>query len=362
MATSRRPLRSAVGCETVSTFVGVPPSEWVAENALAFAFRDRHPVSRGHTLVVTRRVVADWFAASAEERAAVLELVDVVKRGLDEELRPDGYNVGWNAGAAAGQTVMHLHVHVIPRFRGDMDDPRGGVRHVIPSRGNYLRVVQPLSTGGEESPFARHVLPLFQSANEIDIVAAFVQESGLERIQTATLAALGRGARIRIVTGNYLDITQASALELLLDWEQASGDESSPGRLEAAVVEVERLPPRVRSFHPKAWRFESRSFGSAFVGSSNLSRSALDTGIEWNLRVDRDRDSIAYQRVRDAFERLWFSARRLDSGWVADYSRRARRLRLPPPESEIEAEPLSTPPAPHEVQIEALARLRDVRA
>lgn len=207
-----------------------------------------------------------------------------------------------------------------------MDDPRGGVRHVIPSHGNYLRDVEPLSTGGEENPFARHVLPLFDRADEIDIVSAFVQESGLERIQTATLAALSRGARIRIITGDYLGITQASALELLLDWEQASASGDWLGRLEVAIVEVERLPSRVRSFHPKAWRFESQSFGIAFVGSSNLSRSALDTGIEWNLRVDRDRDSIAYRRVRDAFEKLWTSARRLDAGWIVDYSERIKTL------------------------------------
>ena len=163
-------------------------------------------------------------------------------------------------------------------------------------------------------------------ADDIAIVAAFVQESGLDRIRSATLAALDRGARIRIVTGDYLDITQASALELLLDWQASSSDdEQSRGRLEAAVIEVERLPPRVRSFHPKAWRFESSSFGIAFVGSSNLSRSALDTGVEWNLRVDRDRDSTAYKRVRDAFDTLWRSARRLDARWIANFARRMVR-------------------------------------
>ena len=188
------------------------------------------------------------------------------------------------------------------------------------------------------------MLPLFDRADEIDIVSAFVQESGLERIQTATLAALSRGARIRIITGDYLGITQASALELLLDWEQASASGDWLGRLEVAIVEVERLPPRVRSFHPKAWRFESQSFGIAFVGSSNLSRSALDTGIEWNLRVDRDRDSIAYRRVRDAFEKLWTSARRLDAGWIVDYSERIKRSPRPLPEGEVEAEPLAAPP------------------
>ena len=126
-----------------SPFLRVPESDWVAQNALAFAVRDLHPVSPGHTLVIPRRVVPSWFEASPEEQHAIMALVDEVKRALDRELGADGYNVGFNAGEAAGQTVMHLHVHVIPRFRGDMDDPRGGVRHVIPSRGNYLRKEHP---------------------------------------------------------------------------------------------------------------------------------------------------------------------------------------------------------------------------
>jgi diadenosine tetraphosphate (Ap4A) HIT family hydrolase len=95
-------------------------------------------VTPGHTLVVPRRDVATWFDATRAEQLAMLELVDEVKRALDAGTpRPDGYNVGFNAGEAAGQTVMHLHVHVIPRFRGDVEDPRGGVRHVVPGKGRY---------------------------------------------------------------------------------------------------------------------------------------------------------------------------------------------------------------------------------
>jgi superfamily II DNA or RNA helicase/diadenosine tetraphosphate (Ap4A) HIT family hydrolase/SOS-response transcriptional repressor LexA len=345
----------------LSVFLDIPEREWVCANSHAFAVRDQFPVTSGHTLVITRRVVADWFAASEEERAAVFDLIDEVKRRLDAELHPDGYNVGFNAGTAAGQTVMHLHVHVIPRFRGDMDDPRGGVRHVIPSKGNYLRDAQPLATGGDDDPFARHVLPLFERAHEIAIVAAFVQSSGLERIETATQAALLRGAHVRVVTGDYLNITQADALETLLDWEHASeDDEAGPsGRFEARVIEV--IPPAVQSFHPKSWRFESPTFGTAFVGSSNLSRPALERGIEWNLRVERDRDAVAYERIKDSFERLWGRARRLDSEWIADYARRARRVQLPAAIGEQDAEYLEPPPFPHKVQLEALAALRACR-
>lgn len=348
----------------MSVFLEVPEGAWVCSNALAFAFRDRFPVTPGHTLVVTRRVTPDWFTATDDERAAVSSLIAEVKQQLDDELAPDGYNVGFNAGLAAGQTVMHLHVHVIPRFRGDMDDPRGGVRHVIPSKANYLREVAPLATGGDDDPFSRHVIPLFERATDIAIVAAFVQESGLDRIQAAVDSAVRRGARIRVITGDYLNITQAGALETLLDWEQAaqSDDDGEPGRFVARVIEVEQLPSRSKSFHPKSWRFESADLGVAFVGSSNLSRSALESGIEWNLRVDRDRDATAYIRVRDAFEALWTRARQLDPAWIKAYAQRARKAQLAMPPGEDDAEAFEPPPEPHEVQREALDRLRACRA
>lgn len=347
----------------MSVFLEVPEAAWVCANELAFAFRDRFPVSPGHTLIVTRRVTPDWFSATEDEQRAVLALVAEVKRQLDGKLAPDGYNVGFNAGVAAGQTVMHLHVHVIPRFRGDMDDPRGGVRHVVPSKGNYLRQVAPLATGGEDDPFARHVLPLFDRAAEIAIVAAFVQESGLDRIRFAVDSAVRRGARIRVITGDYLAITQADALETLLDWEQAarSDVDGEPGMFVARVIEVDRLPARGKSFHPKSWRFESKDLGVAFVGSSNLSRLALESGVEWNLRVDRDRDRAAYERVRDAFEALWSRARPLDAAWIDAYAQRARRVQLAMPPGEDDAETLEPPPEPHEAQREALARLQACR-
>src|SRR4051794_10443715 len=123
-----------------SPFLQAAESTWVASNALAFAIRDAFPVTPGHTLVVTKRPVPTWFDATREEQQAILDLIDVVKRDLDAgDPKPDGYNVGFNVGEAAGQTVMHLHVHVIPRYRSDMDDPRGGVRHVIPWKGNYRK-------------------------------------------------------------------------------------------------------------------------------------------------------------------------------------------------------------------------------
>jgi diadenosine tetraphosphate (Ap4A) HIT family hydrolase len=122
-----------------SPFLAVPQSDWLCANELAFAIRDRFPVSPGHTLVIPRREVATWWEATRDEQAAIFDLVEVCKRALDARApAPEGYNIGINAGEVAGQTVMHLHLHLIPRYRGDVPDPRGGIRHVIPGKGNYF--------------------------------------------------------------------------------------------------------------------------------------------------------------------------------------------------------------------------------
>jgi superfamily II DNA or RNA helicase/diadenosine tetraphosphate (Ap4A) HIT family hydrolase len=349
-----------------SAFLRVREIDWVAANPLAFAILDLFPVSPGHTLVVTRRVVASWFDATPAERAALLDLVDVVRQRLDVSHRPAGYNVGINIGEAAGQTIAHLHVHVIPRYRGDVDDPRGGLRHVIPGKGNYLRAAaHPLVTGGAGDPFLRHIGPLFARARDVAVLAAFVQDSGLELLREPVFGALGRGAHVRLLTGDYLDITQAAALRRLLDWmdgwaahETSSDEPRGHGIFETRVVETGGA---ISSFHPKSWRFEGDGFGQAFVGSSNVSRTALREGIEWNLCADRLVDPVAYREITTAFEHWWTVARPLTDAWVAGYEARARReaLRLPP--GEAEPEPLEIPPPPHVLQVPALDALAETR-
>ncbi len=118
-------------------FCGLPPERILAENRLAVAIADRYPVSAGHTLIIPRRHVSDFFELDAEEMMAVRELLAVQRQRLDGELRPDGYNVGVNVGTAGGQTIPHVHIHLIPRYRGDVPEPTGGVRNVIPGRGKY---------------------------------------------------------------------------------------------------------------------------------------------------------------------------------------------------------------------------------
>lgn len=99
--------------------------------------RDGFPVSPGHTLVIPRRHVGSFFEITLAERAALLRLLDDAKAALDREFAPQGYNIGINDGAAAGQTVPHLHVHLIPRYAGDREDPRGGVRWIFPEKADY---------------------------------------------------------------------------------------------------------------------------------------------------------------------------------------------------------------------------------
>lgn len=111
--------------------------EILSANTHAIAIWDAYPVSPGHALIVSRRHVANLFELSAEEQAALWALLPVVRTAVDVHRAPAGYNVGVNVGTAAGQTIGHVHVHVIPRYEGDIRDPRGGVRWVLPERAAY---------------------------------------------------------------------------------------------------------------------------------------------------------------------------------------------------------------------------------
>lgn len=118
-------------------FCTLEPTRITHERPLARALRDGFPISEGHSLVIPKRHVMSIFEATPEEQAALWELVAEVRAQLTLELQPDGFNIGVNDGSAAGQTIGHGHIHVIPRFQGDVADPRGGVRWLIPAKANY---------------------------------------------------------------------------------------------------------------------------------------------------------------------------------------------------------------------------------
>ncbi len=108
-------------------------------NTLAYSARDSYAVNPGHTVVIPRRHVASFFELTPEEINACMALINEERKLLDEEFKPDGYNIGVNIGPAAGQSIFHVHIHIIPRYKGDVENPQGGVRHVIPRNGHYKR-------------------------------------------------------------------------------------------------------------------------------------------------------------------------------------------------------------------------------
>lgn len=109
----------------------------IAESDRAFAIYDRYPVNPGHVLIIPKRHCADYFDLSAVEQTSCWELVNQVKSILHEQFRPDGFNIGINNLQAAGQTIPHVHIHLIPRYHGDVDRPHGGIRGVIPGKKEY---------------------------------------------------------------------------------------------------------------------------------------------------------------------------------------------------------------------------------
>ena len=109
----------------------------IAESATAYAIFDKFPVSKGHALVIPTRHVSNYFDLTLQEQMVCLALLNEVKAILQKQFNPDGFNVGINIHAAAGQTVPHAHIHLIPRYQGDVQEPRGGVRGVIPGKQTY---------------------------------------------------------------------------------------------------------------------------------------------------------------------------------------------------------------------------------
>ena len=122
---------------TTCPFCTLPPKRILLSSAHGAIIRDGFPINPGHTLIIPHRHVGSFFDLTADERTDLLGLLDQGKAGIDKEFKPDTYNIAINDGPAAGQTVPHLHIHLIPRYTGDVPDPRGGVRWIIPDKADY---------------------------------------------------------------------------------------------------------------------------------------------------------------------------------------------------------------------------------
>ena len=352
-----------------SPFLETRADQLIYADSLSLGLWDQFPVSPGHALVVPRRVMPEWFDATREEQMALLGGIETVRDAILAKHKPDGFNIGINVGPAAGQTVRHLHVHVIPRYSGDVVDPTGGVRGVIPGKSNYTKPsVQVLSdlgpggakliTGGDECQLLPELRTQFERAVRVDMAVAFVFRSGVDllfnlcRDLIDRRAASGEILVIRLITGDYLGATDPDALRHLCDL----GD----------AIDIRVFETRDRSYHPKTYIFHHEGGGGvAFVGSSNLSRTALTAGTEWNYRVVASGEATGFSSITAAFEELHGApqVRVVDPQWIEQYE--DRRQALPPKKPEAELRPPDEPPPvvpePHEIQENALAALQSTR-
>lgn len=355
--------------ESECPFCNPDPARLFLRAELVVGLWDAFPVAAGHALLVTRRHVSSWFDATAPEHRALIDAIHAAQQTILQRHKPDGFNIGVNVGEAAGQTVPHLHIHVIPRYRGDVPDPRGGIRHVIPGRGNYLAELGRhadtegyLVTGGDD-PLLPHIVSQLATADRADIVVSFALESGVDRVFEHFRDLLDRGGQLRILTGDYLGITEPNALMRLLDLE---------GYIERRVFETAKVQgvPAIRplpvrsSFHPKAYIFGDGGSGIAFVGSSNLSASALTNAVEWNYRILSSRDGAGYTETVAAFNSLFRHpcTQDLTAEWVAKYRARRPVQGSIVEAADIEPEAPKPPITPTSVQQAALTALEQTRA
>lgn len=121
----------------ICPFCQLDKARIISQCELTTTYMDGFPVSNGHTLIIPRRHISTLFDATKEEQLAILRALNVAKETLDRTCTPDGFNIGFNHGKAGGQTVAHLHIHIIPRYLGDSKDPRGGIRWVLPDKAKY---------------------------------------------------------------------------------------------------------------------------------------------------------------------------------------------------------------------------------
>jgi superfamily II DNA or RNA helicase/diadenosine tetraphosphate (Ap4A) HIT family hydrolase/HKD family nuclease len=334
------------------------------ENSLARALLDGYPVTDGHVLIVPKRHVARFHDLELAEREALWAGVDAawpLVRGQATD-----FNLGVNDGPLAGQTVAHLHMHLIPRRSGDTPDPTGGVRGVIPERRDWRRFRnyppaerRTLLASPPDGPLASELLSALDSAVEVDVAVAFVTSGGLELVASRFAEILSRpGARIRFLTGDYLGFNEPHALRRLLEFGEG---------LQAFVLQSDQEG----GFHGKAFLLkDGQGTRKVLLGSSNLTRGALLSPLEWNLSVDDHLESKAVHRAFAEFERLLVHPRtvRLDARWIDQYAMRRRPVVQGRPDARTErdfgsgtAEPetaiVATP-----VQAMALDRLDFARA
>jgi diadenosine tetraphosphate (Ap4A) HIT family hydrolase/5-methylcytosine-specific restriction endonuclease McrA len=256
-------------------FCRMPADRIIARDpdGLAFAVLDAHPVTPGHTLIIPARHVAQWWDTTPQERAAMDRLLHQRRAALGgHDPAPAGDNVGINHGPAGGQTVFHLHVHLIPRYDGDTPAPRGGVRHVIPGRGDYLSAGEAQARAVDDAELLQRILQVMaegrRTATYKPALLLALTELAVERAGGGQALALPLTAVAERVMELYWPQTRpygaAGALR------QASGGRS---RILGALAKLRQdtgAPPsrglhEVRTRHPAAFHQARRAVAVALA-------------------------------------------------------------------------------------------------
>jgi superfamily II DNA or RNA helicase/HKD family nuclease len=299
---------------------------------------------RGEYLVVPRRHVSAWDELREDERTWLWIAVNKAVAAIRAEFSPIGFSIDFNIGLGSEQNKTHFHLRIVPRF----EEASHSSAFTINSRNGLETLLdqQRLIKGGDD-PFLPHLVRHMDGADACDIAVAFLLESGARCIVEHLKDFLDRGGRARILVSDYLDVTDPVALRLLHDLD---------GDLALKVYET-----RANGFHLKSYVFLRGADGVAFVGSSNLSRSALTTHIEWNYKVVSSHDHHGFQEIRDGFERLFAAPTSvsINEGWIEEYERRRVAPRLG--EASVVEEIPEPKIEPHSIQLEALAALGRTR-
>lgn len=325
---------------------------------------DGDPAIGGRLLLTPHRHVASWSELHESEQFALMQGIEKGCALLVERLAPDGLHVGFDEGGIGGPAIPHFHIHIVPRRPGDDIGPHASVQDASSGSARYLATASlgrsdfPIGTphagaliAGGEDALIKHLLPHIDRASKVDVAISFVMESGVRLLRPHLQDLLDRKGELRFLTGDYLDVTDPDALRRLMDLD---------GKASLYVFET-----GVVAFHPKSWVFHFEDgAGIALVGSSNLSETALRTGVEWNYRTYTPDQKGGWADVLKGFEALIARSdtKPLTHDWIDAYERRrTQQLRPQLRAAEIAEEAPAPRPEPHAIQLRALAALEETR-
>ncbi|MBT9583671.1 HIT domain-containing protein [bacterium] len=255
------------------------PNPWEVFHTgrLVLGIWNTYPASPGHAMVITRRHVEDWFQATPEEQQEITESVEIARQAVLGKHRPDGFNVGMNCGVAAGQTVFHMHLHVLPRYRAVEPDGQGELASLVPPKMDWH-----LST---ENLLAR-LLPLMERAHLIDIAVAALDGEGLDLIEAALRRMVSAGGQLRVLVGTI--------------------DRDVLSRLRGLSAQLRFVAGGLAANSYRIHDLDGQE--TTFVGASPITRSGLLGQSIWNYRLIHGLDREGQREVRMAFEALWEGA------------------------------------------------------